>query len=141
MHPSAVDIVYYLPEVFVVKSQMSSGVFRMEGLVSKTRKVAAADTLFPVRLVRRAEMNDEGLSILRNKYAGLMTERQSFVFQLDALKAEILSWQKKADIIDGQLQLWKGATNQRQQFLTEYKETSKKLRRQVDSLKLTMPQR
>ena len=102
MHPSAGDIVYYLPEVFVVKSQMPSGVFRVEGLVSKTRKVAAADTLYPVTLVRRAEIDDEGLSVLRNKNAELMTERQSFVFQLDALKAEILSWQKRADIIDGQ---------------------------------------
>ena len=123
-----------LPEVFVVKSQMPSGVFLVEGLVSKTRKVAAADTFYPVTLVRRAEIDDEGLSVLRNKNAELMTERQSFVFQLDALKAEILSWQKKADIIDSQLQLWKEAANQRQQSLTEYKETSKKLRRQVDSI-------
>ena len=117
-----------------MKSQMPSGVFRVEGLVSKTRKVAAADTLYPVTLVRRAEIDDEGLSVLRNKNAELMTERQFFVFQLDALKAEIFSWQKKADIIDGQLQLWKEAANQRQQSLTEYKETSNKLRRQVDSL-------
>ena len=94
MHPSAGDIVYYLPEVFVVKSQMPSGVILVEGLVSKTRKVAAADTLYPVTLVRRAEIDDEGLSVLRNKNAELMTERQLFVFQLDALKAEILSWQQ-----------------------------------------------
>ena len=134
MHPSAGDIVYYLPEVFVVKSQMPSGVFRVEGLVSKTRKVAAVDTLYPVTLVRRAEIDDEGLSVLRNKNAELITERQSVVYQLDALKAEILSWQKKADISDGQLHLWKEAANQRQQSLTEYKETSKKLGRQVDSI-------
>ena len=98
---------------------MPSGVFRVEGIVSKTRKVAAADTFYPVTLLRRAEIDNEGLSVLRNKNAELMTERQSFVFQLDALKAEILSWQKKADIIDGQLQLWKEAANQRQQSLTE----------------------
>ena len=52
---------------------MPSGVFRVEFLVSKTRKVAAADTLYPVTLVRRAEIDEEGLSILRNKNAELMT--------------------------------------------------------------------
>ena len=134
MHPFAGNIVYYLPEVFVVKSQMPSGVFRVEGLVSKTWKVTAADTLYPLTLVRRTEIEDEGLLVLRNKNAELMTEWPSFVFQLDDLNAEILSWQKKADIINGQLQLWKEAANQRQQSLTEYKETSKKLRRQVGSI-------
>ena len=61
-----------------------------------------------------------------------MTERHSLVFQLEALKVEIISWQKNADINDGQLQPWKEAANQRQQSLIEYKESSKTLRRQVD---------
>ena len=119
-----------------MKSQMPSGVFRVEGLVSKTRKVTAADIRYPVTLFRRAEIDEAGLPVLRNKNAEPMTEQQSLVFQLDALKAEILSWQKKADIIGWQLELWKEAANERQQALTEYKETSKKLRRQVDSIEV-----
>ena len=83
MHSSVGDIVYYLPEVFVVKSQMPSGVFRVEGLVSKTREVAAADTLYTVTLVSTAEIDEEGLSVLRNKNEDLMTERHCLVFQLD----------------------------------------------------------
>ena len=88
----------------MVKPQMPSGWFRVEGLVSKTRKVATADTLYPVALVRRAEIDEEGLPVLRNKNAELMTERQPLVFMLDALISGILSLQKEADILDGQPQ-------------------------------------
>ena len=100
---------------------MHSGVFGVKGLVNKTRKIGAADSLYPVTLVRRAEVDEERLSVLRNKNAELMTEQQSFVYQLDALKAKILSWQKKAGFIDSQLQLWKKAANQRQQSVTDHK--------------------
>ena len=98
MHSSVGDIVCYLPEaeVFVVMSHMPYGVFRVEGLVGKTQKVAAADTFYPVTLVKRAEIDEKGLSVLRNKNTELMTERQSLVFQLIALKAEIFTLAEKS---------------------------------------------
>ena len=59
MRLSVGDIVFYLIEVFWAKSQMPSGVFRVEGVVSKTRNVAAADTLYPMTLGTRAEIEEK----------------------------------------------------------------------------------
>ena len=134
MHASVGDIVYYLPEKTLSGGEVSDAFWKApRGRPSQPNSESCGTLHPPVTLVGRAEIDEEGLSVLRSKNAELMTERQALVHQLDALKAAILSWQKEADSIDGQLQLWKEAAKQAQQSLTEYKETSKNLSLQVDS--------
>ena len=52
--PSVGEFVYYIPELWWVTSVVSPGVYRVEGCLSKTRKVAQLSALAPAYFCSRA---------------------------------------------------------------------------------------
>ena len=68
----------------------------MEGVISQARKVAAAETLFPLTLIRTVDIYESCLVVIREQNAGLLTERHSLLYQLEAFKKEVSDFQKKA---------------------------------------------
>ena len=83
------DRVYYLPEVFVIKSVKTTGVYRVQKSVSKIRKVAEAGTLFPSSITGRAEMTQTEAASLKPSVAAVAIELESHKYQLQAFKDEL----------------------------------------------------
>ena len=70
-------------------------------------------------------MNEAGLASTREQNVALMNERESLVYELEALQQGLSSLQRKAELTMGQLRLWVDRNLQRQ--LTLDQEMKKKL--------------
>ena len=64
MHPEVRDIQFYSLEIFVVKSEIQSGIIRVESTVSRTGKVSAAEILYAIILVKREDISEAGLTTI-----------------------------------------------------------------------------
>ena len=93
IHPKVRDTVYYIPKVWAVKSKTQAGVFSIEG--EQTRKVEVAGTFYPLSLVEGADINEVSLAAVREQIVTLTNERNSLVYQIEALQQEVSSFQRK----------------------------------------------
>ena len=91
------DRVYYLPEVFVIKSVVKTGVYRVQGSVSKIRKVAEAGTLFPSSITGRAEMTQTEAASLKASVAAVGIELESHKYHLQAFKDDLAREKQTAE--------------------------------------------
>ena len=125
------DRVYYLPEVFVVKSVVKTGVYRVQGSDSKIRKVAEAGTLFPSSITSRAEMTQTEAINLKAQVASLAIELESHKYQLQAFRDELAREKQTAEKCGQQKYLWQQAAQELQEERKEQKHELKKLKRKL----------
>ena len=123
------DCVYYLPEVFVIKSVVKTGVYRVQGSVSKIRKVAEAGTLFPSSITSRLEMTQTEAASLKASVAAVAIELESHKYQLQAFKEELAREKHTAEKLWQQKYLWQQAAQELQEENQEQKHELKKLER------------
>ena len=95
------DTIHHIPEVFAVKSVFQVGDLRVEGTLSRLQ----LPTLCPLSLARRADIDETGLAAVRDQNVTLRKERSSLFYQLEGLRQEVSSLQRKAEVTMGQLQL------------------------------------
>ena len=108
------DRVYYLSEVFVIKSVVKTGVYRVQGSVSKIRKMAEAGTLFPSSITGRDEMTQTEAASLKASVAAVAIELESHKYQLQAFKDELAREKHTAEKLGQQKYLWQQAAQELQ---------------------------
>ena len=108
MHRKVGEVVYYPQEFRKLRLEVKLGVCRVEDVISKTSRVAGTEILHSLSPVKRADTDEAGLAAIREQNSVLMTKRNSLLYQLEALKKEVMSRQKKKEVMSEQLQPWRG---------------------------------
>ena len=78
------EYVYYLPELYQIKTEVSPGLYRVHGCISGHRKVATEDTLAAANIKNRADVTNPQLIGLRQELDIAKLKNESLEKQLQS---------------------------------------------------------
>ena len=76
------EYVYYLPELYQIKSEVAPGLYRIQGCISGGRKVATEDTLSSANIKHRADITVTQLVGLRQEIELIRAENSTLKEQI-----------------------------------------------------------